>query len=651
MTTRRDMLILGAGMACLPACGGGKHPPADPNAKYGVQIADWSDAQTLAANAALIPGPPPGASAGTVLRLQQSASISFGQQLAIPAAHGYVPPGPPPGFSAGVWARNPCTRTLNFRLSIFDQSNRHQVEWNCAIDPADHWVFLTMSPSQQAFSDWVPGTDIVGSARISQLDVQADGPWLPGDTADFAGVYLDVRSRPLFLITFDDGNDTQRNAREDVPGSPALTVTRSDLNVFVTAARHELVPGDAILFPGTVPAGLASGVVYWVCSVPTTETFTLATDSTLGNPVSSPGFSGAAPFEYRGLSLQSGQQIVERYGFKGSLFLVPDWLGTDGRYGYSQRPNKFMSAAEALALRDAGWSIGSHSATHPSSRENAGLRLLGPYGYFLSNTVDMLPAQYVRDWQLDSTFRRRLIRAQAGSNLLTFENPHRFLANMPIQFVDTVPPGIATGVTYFCQSTPTPTTATLAHDQGSLAPTVAITSDWTGLGNYRYAGSAPDDSAIFNDIMAGIEGLAALGFATAAKFFALPQGAADTYVRSACRRTGLKWIRGASLGAHTINVGAPTGGGLSAMVNIPGGWLGQLDSVVTDSVTSPTLDQIAAYIDQTITQGACGCNYHHAVAGANAARLDSVCAFLRDRASRNLLDVVTLDRLADILGL
>jgi hypothetical protein len=130
----------------------------------------------------------------------------------------------------------------------------------------------------------------------------------------------------------------------------------------------------------------------------------------------------------------------------------------------------------------------------------------------------------------------------------------------------------------------------------------------------------------------------------------LPQGAADIYVRSACLRAGLQWVRGASDHAHTIATGYPTGGGLSDIPNVPGGWLAQPDSIQTDNIDAPSIGAITGYIDDGITQQACGCSYHHAVGGATVANLDGTCAALRMRADRGLVKVVTLDEMAALLG-
>lgn len=660
MVSRREILILG-GTMLLSGCGGGGS--AQPGAvsgiaaapgkvgsgPYGMTVAGWSGALQASGDAQPAPGEQPPSSTGMALRLGWSQGLSSAQQGVLLAAQGYVPPAASPGFSVALWACNRGPRTLTFKLRLFDSTGQRQVEWNCAVDPLDRWVLLTASPAQHAMADWNFGHDAIGAVRIEQQDDTPEGPWQPGDYLLFGDIYVDVPGQPLFAITFDDGFDSQCNPPLPPPDSPANRVIRSDNGVFTTAGLHTVVMGDPIVFPAVAPTGLVPMTQYRVLAVIAPNAFTLASDATLSDQVASSGFAGDAPFRFADLPDRSGRQILESYGFKGSLFLVPAWLGTTGIHGYGKQPNRFMSAADAQALHARGWSVGSHSYSHPSSAENAGLRLLGPYGYFLSNPVDFMPLQYVRAWNLDASFRRRAVGASAATNTVTFENPHRLLVNMPIVFVDDAPSGFVTGTAYYCQSIPSPVSATFATDHGSLDATVAVRADWSGLASYRYPGAALDDSAIYADIMAGIAGLDALGIPTGTNFFALPQGAADVYVRSACMRAGLKWIRSTSDRAHSIGAGFPTGGGLAGIPNVPGGWLTQPDAIQTDNPGKPSINEIVNYIDAGIAQHACGCSYHHDVIGPTVANLENMCAGLRTRADRGLVKVVTLDEMQALL--
>lgn len=550
----------------------------------------------------------------------------------------------------GVWVKNPNTRTLNFQLLLYNAAANHNLAWNCAVEPGD-WKFITLSPSQQVNAGFVFGTDTVNYVRITQENGKAEGAWAAGEYLLFGNVYADVAGRPLFAITFDDGNDDQKNPSSTAIVSGAAYVSASAANVFQTAAAHQLIIGMPIVFTDAAPTSLTVGTKYWVATVPDTTHFTLATDNTLATPVTSTGFAGTANYQYAGTQLRSGKDIVESYGFKGSLFIVPSWLGSNGKYGYTGGANKFMSAADVQAMYADGWSVGSHTNTHPSNGDNAGLRLLGPYGYFLSNTVDNLPASYVSTWSLGAGNRRRITGGtQASPSVFTAENAHKFLLNQPLVFTDVAPTGCVLGVTYYVASIPSPTTFTLATDQGTLSNTVNNTTGaWSGTANYRWPGSSNDDSAIYADIIDGINGVLALGIPTAAKFFALPQGGWDSYVRSACIRAGLKWVRGTDQSTHSIAVGVPSGGG-GQNPTIPGGWFTQQDAIQTDGAASPTITTIKAYVDACVTQGACGCNYHHSVGGTNISNLDNLCAYLRTKVDAKVLDVVTLDEMANIFG-
>jgi hypothetical protein len=71
-------------------------------------------------------------------------------------------------------------------------------------------------------------------------------------------------------------------------------------------------------------------------------------------------------------------------------------------------------------------------------------------------------------------------------------------------------------------------------------------------------------------------------------------------------------------------VGRPSGGGLSGIANRPGGWLAQPDCVQADATVAPSITAIREYVDDTITQGAYGCSYHHAVGAGMIANLDNL---------------------------
>lgn len=254
---------------------------------------------------------------------------------------------------------------------------------------------------------------------------------------------------------------------------------------------------------------------------------------------------------------RSFREIVEYYGFKGTAYIIPSLIGTNG----------YLTRQELLELYGTGWTIGSHSWSHPTgstdiagSATGTGLRLLGPYGYSLLSA------------------------------------PHQFTASQ-------------TGI--LCTA-------------------------------------ANDDSAIYSDVMRGITELGALGIPNPDRFFALPQGAWDASVRSALVRSGVKYVRAISspTNFHSLTIGRPVGGGNSGSSLNPGGWIHQGDAVQTDGVGTPTLGDVTGYVDDCITYGATGSNYHHGMMTANAAVLDGLCSYLKTKQLAGLIDVVTAEQAA-----
>lgn len=226
-------------------------------------------------------------------------------------------------------------------------------------------------------------------------------------------------------------------------------------------------------------------------------------------------------------------EILEYYGFKGTLYIIPPLVGQSGR----------ITQSELLRLQDEGWSIGSH-ADADYAYSSRGLRSLGPTGY----------------------------------------------------------------------ADPSDTYHALATN---------------------------DDTAIYSAIMAGVEGLRALGIHHPDWLFSLPQGAWDSYVRSAVIRSGVKHVRGISSynNYHTVGIGMPAGGGNSASTLHLGGWMHQADAIQTDSAL--TNGNIETYVDNVIAYGATGANYHHGVTTSNAASLDHLCSYLKTQQDAGLIEVVT----------
>lgn len=318
--------------------------------------------------------------------------------------------------------------------------------------------------------------------------------------------------------TFMTISPTSMNAGSFVWGTDAVHFVRLAQN----DALGDVWPSGAYCLFGPTYIGSKGRPRFVICNDDMTSTVYHSGGATDGWPASGKTF----------------REMVEYYGYKGTLYCVPSKIDQSG----------YMTRRELLEIQDAGWAIGSHSWTHPAY-SNRGLMSLGPVGF-----------------------------ADAAD-------------------------------TYHAQAT-------------------------------------NNDSAIYADIIAGIEGCRALGVRNPEYLFALPQGAWDASVRSAVIRSGIKHVRAISgyNTMHTVGIGSPSGAGGSGTTLIPGGWIHQGDAVQTDGAT--TIANCEAYIDACIALGATGANYHHAMIQANALVLDGMLSYLKTKSDAGLIDVMTMHEAA-----
>lgn len=369
---------------------------------------------------------------------------------------------------------------------------------------------------------------------------------------------------------------------------------------------------------------LRFGAVY--ADIKARPRFMLTFDDVPANVIRPFALSASAP-----VSGRSAKQMLDYYGFRGTVYVVPNLVG-----GVSTN----VTASELQELIASGWAIGSHSATHPIDAIGAGLRLLGPYGYQRSLAVGNLTANC------------RVTSTTAATDVFACEANHNMSVGSKLEFVGTAPTGFSTGVTYYVTA-PSGSTFKLASSAGNANAGTAIdvTSDWSGTAEWRWPGSAPDDSAIYADLKGGIDGLTALGIRGHEFFMALPQGGWDHYVRSAVESLGIRHTRGISSTAanhRSIHIGYPTGGSVSSTPFWAPGWPEQADAISTDQ--SFTLVQAKDYVDECITFGYTGANYHHSSSDSPDV-LDGLLAYLKTKSDAGLIDVVTVWDLADELRL
>ncbi len=336
------------------------------------------------------------------------------------------------------------------------------------------------------------------------------------------------------------------------------------------------------------------------------------------------------------VSGRSSKQMMDYYGFRGTVFLTGKVFN---------RTSAGATTADIRALIDAGWSVGSHSMTHPVNAAGDGLRLLGPMGYNLSRQA----GNGRNDCRVTST--------TASNDTFTCEGNHNLSVGSKIEFTTGAPTGFQTGVTYWPFAT-SGTTFKLAATEGlaNAGTSLDVPADWSGSVEWRFSGSAPDDSAIYADIMGGINWVSSAGINGHEEYFALPQGGWDHFVRTAVERAGIRYTRGIASPAVThrsihmglTNSARPTGGTVSSSPHWAPGWPEQADAISTDQ--SFSLAQAKAYVDECITNGYTGANYHHSAADSPDV-LDGLLDYLKTKSDAGLIDVVTVWELDDILRL
>ncbi len=332
---------------------------------------------------------------------------------------------------------------------------------------------------------------------------------------------------------------------------------------------------------------------------------------------------------------RSALEMLTHFGLKGTVFLSSKVFGKGGA-----KPEHIRK------VQDAGWTVGSHTRSHPVNAAGDGLRLLGPMGHNYSRAV----ANGRNDCRITS--------ATASSDTLACEGNHFLSVGSKIELTSGTPPaGLSLGVTYWPFAT-AGAGMKLATTESNANAGVAInlTSDWTGVVEFRFAGSAPDISAIRADIRGGIDDITAAGITGHERYAALPQGGWDRHVREAFEAEGVKVVRGTASPAVThrpLYVGPgvscrPTGGTVSSSPNCPPGWPHIAHSVSVDG-GAWSLGQALAFNTALCDNGWVGSLYHHSTAN-NPAELHAYLADVAAKRDAGLLEAPTLQELDEDLG-
>lgn len=334
-------------------------------------------------------------------------------------------------------------------------------------------------------------------------------------------------------------------------------------------------------------------------------------------------------------SCRSALEVLAAFRLKAIFYIVPGLVG-------GALTN--ITQQEVLAIPKAGHMIGAHSLSHPIDQTGAGLRLLGPYGYNRSRASRAANAT-----EAVTALDCRVISTNSATGTFTTENPHLMSTGGKLTFYDPaqLPTGCALNTTYYFINTGASTfkLATTAGNANS-GTAIALPANWAGLAEWRWPGSRPDDTAIYEDHMAGITGLSALGVTGHEPYFALPQGGWDHYVRSAIERSPTRHTRGiASPNSNhrDILIGWPTGGSASSTPYWVCGWPQAQWAMTSDQ--GATLAQLIAAIDEAIEYGYTLFLYHHSITDTPDV-LYGALAYARTKIDQGLLENPSLEELA-----
>lgn len=168
----------------------------------GNHVFDWSDYSSLqnsagTAEIAALSGMPD--SATKALKLTYNATPSFGQCVPSPAF--------PLGShltSIGMWVNNPGSNTLDVELKIYNIGATRQ--WNVTFGIAPtcgQWRLLVAPKLNMTGGTFTLASDTAGFVRVTQTS--AAFAWSAGDICYFGPLYVNVRSRPKFILCTDDG--------------------------------------------------------------------------------------------------------------------------------------------------------------------------------------------------------------------------------------------------------------------------------------------------------------------------------------------------------------------------------------------------------------------------------------------------------------
>jgi hypothetical protein len=164
----------------------------------------------------------------------------------------------------GTLAYNGTLTTINAAEILRANTNFIAYEASAYIGANYGGTVTATTVTTASITGYISGTTLTVSSVVS--GTVAIGMTLSTITGAADGTYITAGSGSVWTVSV-----SQTLASSGTP--VALTLT----NYVVTSGTHKFVVGDPVIFTGTVAGGIALSTPYYVCTVPSTTTFTLST--------------------------------------------------------------------------------------------------------------------------------------------------------------------------------------------------------------------------------------------------------------------------------------------------------------------------------------------------------------------------------------
>ena len=493
------------------------------------------------------------------------------------------------------------------------------------------WRLITMNVKTSGVAGtFVLGTSLINAVRVRDLmastALTTTAALNAGDTSATLTVAFAATSSP-YRVRFSN-NEVRTvqltNGSAAITWAPALTSGATTALVYGGTVNRVGMQANDTVEVGPVYANTAGKPFLFV------RGDDIARDQYVARQTIAAPFVGTSGVTIPANTPLSMMQIVEAFGLKLSLFILPTYIGKTGGCALS----------DLMAMQARGHLIAFQTYYNPIDSANEGMRLLGPQGFNLKqNVYGSISAVTPGTDLLTTANAHRITRAIGGTGQLNQGYPVVFFGtNLPAPLViDRVYWLRESGANdFFVHNTETESCA-------AQNPIDITTTGTLGNFDYRWAYSAADESRVVADIRNGQALMRDAGL-TGYKHIALNQGAIDVTVEEALMQlldTGellsvsLILASGGAAAAtfmprHSVSF---TSGGIGVVgVGSQGTTISDVVTVAialqTDSgadITNTGTNLIAPYVDALVAQGAIGANYHHGM--ANAISMTNIISF------------------------